>query len=231
VCDRCRGVMVTAIARSNIAGHSALLMTEQLMTEGIRCELVSWERFHELARELAFAIHRAGFRPELIIAIGRGGYMPARIISDYLDVYDLTDIRIEHYHAVHMQRLARVRYPLAADIAGKRVLLIDDVSDSGGTFEAAIQHLREHGEPARLGTAVLHHKRVSSYKADFYAEEVSEWHWITYPWAVMEDLRSFLHDMDPPPATVEEFARQLYRRHGLDVGQQTLHDVFTMSLA
>jgi hypoxanthine phosphoribosyltransferase len=206
-------------------------MTEQMMTEDIRCELISWERFHELARELAYAIHQAGFHPELIIAIGRGGYMPARIISDYLDVYDLTDIRIEHYHAVHMQRAARVRYPLTADIAGKRVLLVDDVSDSGDTFETAIQHLRERGEPVQLRTAVLHHKRVSSYKADFYAEEISEWHWITYPWAVMEDLRSFLHDMAPLPATVGEFARQLSVRHGIDVGQQTLHDVLTMSLA
>jgi hypoxanthine phosphoribosyltransferase len=213
-----------------IAGNQEAPMTEQVMTEGIRCELISWERFHELARELAFAIHRARFRPELIIAIGRGGYMPARIISDYLDVYDLTEIRIEHYHAIHMQQLARVRYPLTAAIAGKRVLLVDDVSDSGDTFEAAIAHLREHGEPARLATAVLHHKRVSSYRADFFAEEISEWHWITYPWAVMEDLRSFLHDMEPPPVTVEEFAHQLYRRHGIEVGQQILHDVFTLSL-
>jgi hypothetical protein len=53
----------------------------------------------------------------LIIAIGRGGYMPARIVSDYLDVYDLTGIRIVHFHAVPMQRVARVRYPLAAEIA------------------------------------------------------------------------------------------------------------------
>jgi len=206
-------------------------MTGQKMTEGIRCELISWERFYELARKLALAIHRARLRPDLIVAIGRGGYMPARIVSDYLDVYDLTDIRIEHYHAVHKQRLARVRYPLAADTCGKRVLLIDDVSDSGGTFETAIRHLREHGEPAQLGTAVLHHKRVSSYKADFYAEEISEWRWIIYPWAVMEDLRSFLHDMDPPPATVGEFARLLQARHGIEVAQQVLHDVFRMSLA
>jgi len=200
------------------------------MTAGIRCELVSWERFHQLARDLALAIHGAGFRPDLIVAIGRGGYMPARIVSDYLDIYDLTDIRIEHYHGVRMERFARVRYPLTADIAGKRVLLIDDVSDSGGTFETAIRHLREHGEPAQLKTAVLHHKCVSSYTADFYAEEVREWHWIIYPWAVMDDLRSFLRDMDPAPATLGEFARQLYERHGIEVGRRTLHDVFTMRL-
>ena len=206
-------------------------MTGPKMTESMRCELVSWERFHDLARGLAFAMHRARFHPELIVAIGRGGYMPARLVSDYLDIYDLTDIRIEHYHGAHMQRVARVRYPLATDIAGKRVLLIDDVNDSGDTFETAIQHLREHGEPAQIRTAVLHHKSVSTCRSDFYAEEVTEWRWIIYPWAVMEDLRSFLHDMDPPPATVGEFARQLYARHGIKVGQQTLHDVFRLSRA
>lgn len=197
------------------------------MPGSIRCELMSWERFHALARQLAFAIRQARFHPDLIVAIGRGGYMPARIVSDYLDIYDLTDIRIEHYRGVHRERVARVRYPLATDIAGKRVLLIDDVSDSGSTFETAIQHLQERGEPAQLRTAVLHHKCVSSYKPDFYSEEVREWRWIIYPWAVMEDLRSFLRDMGPPPASVEDFARQLREHHGIEVGLQTLNDVFT----
>jgi hypoxanthine phosphoribosyltransferase len=234
----CWDILSAAAARSGGRHHCRCpadnyeqLKTEWEMTEGMRCELISWERFYGLARELALSIRRAGLRPDLIVAIGRGGYMPARIISDYLDIYDLTDIRIQHYHGAHMERLARVRYPLAADINGKRVLLVDDVSDSGGTFETAIRHLREHGEPEQLVTAVLHHKRVSSYKADFYAEEVGEWHWITYPWALLEDLRSFLHDMDPAPATAEEFAHQLNVRHGIEVGQQTLHDVFTMFLA
>ena len=91
------------------------------------------------------------------MAIGRGGYLPARIVSDYLDVYDLASIRIEHYRGVRRERAARVRYPLTADVAGKRVLLIDDVSDSGDTFAVAIRHLQAHGEPAALRTAVLHH--------------------------------------------------------------------------
>ena len=200
------------------------------MPAGIRCELISWERFYVLARKLALAIHRASFCPDMIIAIGRGGYMPARVVSDYLDIFDLTEIRVEHYRGVHMQQVARVRYPLPAEITGRRVLLIDDVSDSGDSLTVAIQHLRESGEPAELRTAVLHHKSVSSFRPDFYTEEVREWRWIIYPWAVMEDLRSFLRDMEPPPATLGEFARQLHEQHGIEVGQQTLHDVFTMTL-
>ena len=198
------------------------------MAAGIRCELVNWEQFHALARRLALAVRRAGFQPEVIVAIGRGGYMPARIVSDYLAVFDLAGVRVEHYHGIHRERIARVRYPLTAQVAGRRVLLVDDVNDSGDTFEVAIRHVRARGEPAELRTAVLHHKTVSSVAPDFCAAVVREWRWIIYPWAVMEDLRSFLRELDAPPASVGEFARFLRERHGIDAGVETLEDVLGM---
>lgn len=198
------------------------------MQLNMRSELITWERFHALARRLALTILHAGYHPELIVAIGRGGYMPARIVSDYLDVFDLADIKIEHYHGMHKERIARVRYPLVAETAGKRVLLIDDVSDTGDTFEVAMRHLRERGEPGDIRTGVLHHKTVSSFTPDFYAEEVREWRWIVYPWAVMEDLRGFLRDMVPPPASVGDFALWLHEHQGIDVPRQTVEDVFML---
>jgi len=196
---------------------------------GPPCELVSWERFYRLAQQLARIIHTAWFRPDIIVAIGRGGYMPARILSDCLGVFDLTDIKIEHYRGARRQRAARVRYPLSTGISGRHVLLVDDVSDSGDTFEVAMQHLHEHGEPAELRTAVLHHKRVSSYVPDYYAEEVVDWRWIIYPWAVIEDLGGFLHAMTPPPASLEEFADHLLEQHGIKVSRRTLADVLAFA--
>lgn len=195
------------------------------MPPGIPCELIGWDRFRELARRLALAVRDAGFRPDMIVAIGRGGYLPARILSDHLDIFDLASVKIEHYRGAHRERVARVRYPLNADIGGRRVLLVDDVSDSGDTFEVAVRHLRECGEPTALKTAVLHHKTVASVTPDFYAEAVREWRWIVYPWAVMEDLRSFLRDMEPPPASTAEFAARLRERHGIEPDEWILADV------
>jgi hypoxanthine phosphoribosyltransferase len=89
----------------------------------------------------------------------------------------------------------------------------------------AIDHLLERGRPARLKTAVLHHKRVSGYLPDYFAEEVVEWRWIIYPWAVMEDLSSLWEKMQPRPASLEVFSRQLQRLYGLQVPDQMLEDV------
>ena len=195
-----------------------------------RCEFVAWDPFYELARKLALEIYEAPFRPEIIVAISRGGCVPARIICDYLDVFDLDVIKIEHYHGVHKQKTAKLRYPLSADINDRRVLLIDDVSDTGDSFELAIKHILEQGVPAELKTAALHHKQVSSFTPDFHAELVQQWRWIIYPWAVFEDLRSILKNMDKPPVTIEEFADYLKDQHQLEVPKQTLGDVFRLPI-
>jgi hypoxanthine phosphoribosyltransferase len=198
------------------------------MPAGIQCELITWEHFHELARRLSRIVHAASFRPDVIVAIARGGCVPARMLSDYLDIFDVDAVKIEHYHGIHMERSASVRYPLNADITGKRVLLVDDVSDTGDSFELAVRHLRERGEPAALKTASLHHKTVSAFVPDFCAEIVTEWRWIIYPWAVMEDLRSLRHKMDPQPATVDEFGRYLKQQHGIEPDRRALEDVFSI---
>lgn len=197
--------------------------------ETLPCELISWDRFYQLSQRLAHSIRASGFRPDIVVAIGRGGYMPARILSDYLNVFDLASIKIEHYRGTRRESVVRIRYPLQADISNRVVLLVDDVSDSGDTFDVAIRHLREHGEPAALKTAVLHHKRASRYVPDYYAEEVGEWRWIIYPWAVIEDLSGFLRNIKPSPDSTEAFGEYLFRQHGLSVARETLKDVLSFA--
>lgn len=187
------------------------------------CELVSWERIQTLSRELARAIRTSGFRPDIIIAIGRGGYVPARILADYLDSMALTSIKVEHYRAAEKQARARVAYPLCQDIAGLEVLLVDDVSDSGDTYAVALEHL-SRWQPARVVTAALHHKTASRYEPDHYAERITSWRWLTYPWALMEDLCGFLAKMDPLPADTKEAGRRLKEDYGIAPTAEQLED-------
>jgi hypoxanthine phosphoribosyltransferase len=95
---------------------------------------------------------------------------------------------------------------------------------SGDTFEVALNHIRACGTPAEVRTAALHHKTVSHFVPDFYARKVIVWRWIVYPWAVIEDLSTFLEAMAPRPDTPEAFAARLAQDHRLEVPRPLLVD-------
>ncbi|GMQ83801.1 MAG: phosphoribosyltransferase [Gammaproteobacteria bacterium] len=192
--------------------------------ETMRCELVSWGQFRALARQLALRVRSSGFRPDMIVAIGRGGYMPARLLSDYLDIYNLSGFKIEHYRRAQKLAETRVRYPLAANVKGLKLLLVDDVSDAGSTLEVAVSHLHERGPPAEIRTAVLHHKTVSSFVPDFYAAEITEWRWLIYPWAILEDVSGFIRELGLVDASPKRMQAEIEAGYGVRISGEILSD-------
>lgn len=194
------------------------------MTRPFHCELVSWRRVTALTRRLAQRISAAGFAPDLIIAIARGGYVPARLLADYLNVMDLVSLRIEHYTAgARRRRQARVVQPLNIALAGRRVLIVDDVADTGDTFVLARAHAVAR-RPAAVRTAALHYKVGSVFEPDFYAERLTAWRWINYPWARIEDIAGFIARLRPRPATAAAAARTLARQFGLRAPRALIED-------
>ena len=173
------------------------------------CELIDWNQFYALCRKVVTGILESRFHPDLIIAIARGGYIPARVMADFLGVMSLTSIRIEHYRGSRKEPLALIKEPLCHDIHAQRVLIVDDVSDTGDTFRVAIDHIREHTQTEEIRTAALHHKSVSSFVPDYYAEKIIKWRWVTYPWAIIEDLSVFIKQMEPLPETIEDITKRL----------------------
>ncbi|MGF2736245.1 phosphoribosyltransferase [Marinobacter sp. DUT-1] len=157
------------------------------------------------------------FRPDMIVAVARGGFMPARFLCDFLNLGTLCSIRVQHYEAgASKGEEARVTIPLATDIRGARVLVVDDVNDSGDTLRAARAYLERLG-PAELRTAVLHEKLVTTCPADFSAGEVRKWRWILYPWAMVEDIAQFVREMAPAPHDADETLQRLQTCYELEL--------------
>jgi hypothetical protein len=198
------------------------------MAKAILCELINWSQVNALSRQLAHQIRDARVNIEMIVAIGRGGYMPARLLSDLLGIFNLASFKIEHYHGAHKGSTALVKYGLNAPVDGQHILLVDDVSDSGDTFHVAIEHIQSLGNPEQIHTAVLHHKVVSSFVPDFYAEKVEQWRWIIYPWAVTEDLASFISSMEQKTESVEQIASYLEQAHGIEVSVEHVRDALCL---
>jgi hypoxanthine phosphoribosyltransferase len=193
--------------------------------EALRCELISWHRVYQLASRLAFTILGSGYQPEVIVGIARGGYVPARILCDFLGVYALTSIRVVHYASgARKKPLAEVTDSLCTDITGKRVLIVDDVSDTGDTYEVAVRHLAGF-EPLEIRTAVLLHKTSARYQPDYIGSKVIKWRWMIYPWAVIEDVTGFIERMRPRPRDAEETARRLQSDYGMKLSKTVLHTV------
>lgn len=200
-------------------------------TQDLCCEVITWRRFAGLARRLAIKIQSAGYQPDLIIAIARGGYAPARVLADYLGVMNVASIKVEHYRGTRKVAKAYVRHPLPDNVRGRRVLIVDDVSDTGDTFEVAVPHIREHLPDAEIRTAVLLHKATCPDLPDFHARKVIKWRWIIFPWAIMEDLSAFLAAAGRPIPNAEEFARLLHEKHKLRLPRQPLEDALALALA
>lgn len=201
------------------------------MTAHPPCELISWGQVNRLCRKLARSIRSSGVAPDLIVAIGRGGYVPARILADLLGLMDLVGIRVEHYHGAQAAPMAIIRQALCLNIDDRRILLLDDVSDTGDTFDVALRHLQESGNPETMHTAAVHHKIVSHFEPNFYAHKIVNWRWIIYPWALVEDLTEFARDMRPVPSDVVTLGRRLLQERGIKTKRETLEDVLALLAA
>jgi hypoxanthine phosphoribosyltransferase len=191
----------------------------------MRYEYISWNRFYRLCGVLFGRITASGFAPDLIVAITRGGYPAARVLADFQGLMDLVGLKIEHYRGPTKQADTVVPYPLPLSVDGRRVLLVDDVSDSGDTSDAAFGEIARHGEPAAIRTAVLHHKQTSRHVPDYCAQRVRQWRWITYPWALVEDLTQVVAGMTPIPTDAPELVRRVAGETGLRPPQSVLEAV------
>ena len=187
--------------------------------------LISLGEVVEACDRVAGALLDADVEVDTVVAIARGGFMPARFLCDFLDISRLLSIQVGHYEpGAQSAGEATVEYPLGGDIEGRRVLLVDDVNDSGDTLQAALAYLRDQS-PAAVHSAVLHEKSTTTCRADFKAEIMREWRWVLYPWAVVEDVGQFIRNMDPVPETRQVIHDALRERHDLVLDPRQLDRV------
>jgi len=193
----------------------------------LKVEMVSYAMVTRLSRKLAHKIQESGFNPDIVICIARGGYIPARLICDYLNIYNLTSIRIQHYTGSTKSETARLLDPLSIDIRGMNVLLVDDINDTSESLLLAQDYLKGLN-PKEIKIAVLHHKITSTLIPDYFAKKIIRWRWITYPWAIVENVLGFVKKMQPPPSTIEQAIERTAQDYGIRISKQVMDDVFRL---
>ncbi len=157
-------------------------------------EVLTWELFGTASRELTTKIVESGWIPDLIIAIARGGLIPAGAISYAMDVKACGTMNVEFYTGVGETLDEPVLLPPLMDVSamdGKRVLVVDDVADSGKTLKMVMDLIAEHGLSLDGETqvkvdarcAVVYKKPVSIIDPDYVWRETDKW--INFPWSTL----------------------------------------------
>ncbi|AET32894.1 phosphoribosyl transferase [Pyrobaculum ferrireducens] len=181
----------------------------------IPVKVVTFDEIVEWSRQLAAKIRESGWQPDVIVAIARGGFVPARLLCDWLGVSDLVSIQVVHWpSAAQVAEKAYVKYPVSVDLRGKRVLIVDDIVDTGDSVELAKRSVEECCNPAEVRTAALQViTSVAKIIPDYYAVEVREWVWFAYQWNAVEDAAGFIMKIVKETGRAEWCLDELIQAH------------------
>lgn len=153
-------------------------------------EILTWESFGVAGRQLAEQVAEDDFAPDLILAIARGGLFVAGVLGYALNVKNLYVMNVEFYTGVDERLDMPVMLPPVpnvVDLAGAKVLVADDVADTGGTLELVRNFCVDH--VAEVRCAVVYQKPHSTVDCEYVWRRTDLW--IEFPWSV-----------DPPVVTV-----------------------------
>lgn len=149
-------------------------------------ETVEWDHVYRLLLEIADRIKESEFKADVIVGISRGGLLPARILSDLLDNPHLANIKVEFYVDIDQTKeVPVITQPVSVSVKDKRVLIVDDITDSGQSFRLVWETLAQ--EAAEVKTVTIYHKPWSCFTPDIYARETEAW--VIFPWEFRETTK------------------------------------------
>lgn len=150
-------------------------------------EVLTYEMFGTAVHELAQQVVDDDYQPDLVLAIARGGLGLAMGLGYALDVKNLSAVNVEFYTGVDERLDVPIMLPptpAAVDLAGLKVLIADDVADTGRTLEIVRDFCADHVAEAR--TAVIYEKPRTVVRAEYVWRRTERW--IDFPWSAEPPL-------------------------------------------
>ncbi len=145
-------------------------------------EILTWEIFGEASRALAMSIVEDGYEPDMILSIARGGLLIGGALGYALAIKNVYSMNVEFYTGVD-ERLEVPRIlppaPDFVDLGHARILIADDVADTGHTLRSV--HEFCEGQVAEVRSAVLYEKPHSVVRCDYVWKQTDLW--INFPWS------------------------------------------------
>jgi len=164
----------------------------------------SWSEYHLLTQKLAAAILEHKHPYDEIIAISRGGLTLGHILSDLLSL-PISTVTIQSYKDLKIRGEVTVSQTLQKPIKGEKILLVDDVSDTGKTLARAKKYLHKLS-PSDITIVTLFFKPTSVVRPDFYVRQTDKW--IIFPYEITETTKYIIQKLSnegKSKAEIQEF--------------------------
>jgi hypoxanthine phosphoribosyltransferase len=154
---------------------------------------VSWDEYHRLIEELTAQVYESGYKFDCLLCLARGGLRVGDVISRVYDLPLAILAASSYREAAGTQQgtldIAQFITKTGGELSGK-LLLVDDLVDSGATLVKVIDHLRSrYPAISEVRTAVLWWKAVSSFKPDYHVQYLETSPWIHQPFEEYDALR------------------------------------------
>jgi hypoxanthine phosphoribosyltransferase len=157
-------------------------------------EVLTWNRMYNILLRLARKILTTRLMPDVIVGVSRGGWIPARVLCDLLSAPKLASIGVEFYTNVgETKRRPKLTQPLSVAVSGQKVLLVDDVADTGHSLSLAKEQVLKKGAK-EVRTVTMYTKPWSIIEPDYQGEKTSCW--IVFPWETRETIQSVARDSE-----------------------------------
>ncbi len=154
---------------------------------------VSWEQYNTLVERLALTAYESGYKFNQIICIARGGLRVGDVLSRIYEL-PLAILSTHSYSAsggtVRGELIIAEHMTMTSPRLGDKVLLVDDMVDSGHTLDMVYRTLPQRFPSiSEIRTAVLWWKACSVFKPDFWVDYLPDNPWIHQPFEVYDNLR------------------------------------------
>jgi hypoxanthine phosphoribosyltransferase len=176
-------------------------------------DLVKWSDYHLRAQKLAAAIMNHSGQFDEIIAISRGGLTLGRLLSDMLQL-PMATFAVQSYTDIQKSGELTITQELVEPIGNKKILLVDDVADSGKTLKRAVSYLKKF-KPKEITTVTMYYKPQSVFRPDYYVAQTTDW--IIFPYEPTEVIKCLTKKMTKEgksKAEIQDFLTSLGFREG-----------------
>ena len=114
------------------------------------------------------------YKPDIILAIARGGVTFGHFLSEKLNIRSLFTLNSIHYNdTIKLDHIQLFNIPEIP--ANSKVLVVDDIVDSGDTMQEVMSTLKNHFPKSDFKSGVLFYKKNAAYVPDYKVHEANDW--------------------------------------------------------